>query len=402
MTPSPSRSLRMSDSDTLLLDPRMKMLLANYPPALFPVGLYRSIELLERYSQDLAIGLLDQLDVPARLKTWQTVGALIQRLGYTAQFATPLAWLLERLVESEAIEKEVRGTERHYRLRRELWQPELESLRASVLAIDPANAAALDLMDRAAMVYPAVARGEVSGEQALFGAGEIGLWLVYFDNGNPTYAINNSLAAHAIAGRLPDKSRIRILELGAGAGSAAEALLNVLIEQGLSDRLERYVITEPNTFFRRRAERHLKKHFGHLPLSFAGLDIDRDWCEQGFAGESYDLIFGVNVFHVAHDLSFSLDQARRRLVPGGWLVVGECLRPSPWQPIFPEFMFQILDGFMRVKLEPETRPNPGFLTAAQWRQAFARAGFGHSEVAPDVERIHEMYPYFFTGAICGR
>jgi hypothetical protein len=42
------------------------------------------------------------------------------------------------------------------------------------------------------------------------------------------------------------------------------------------------------------------------------------------------------------------------------------------------------------------------LTAEQWRKAFTRAGFQRVEVAPDVDRIREIYPHFFTGAICGQ
>ena len=42
------------------------------------------------------------------------------------------------------------------------------------------------------------------------------------------------------------------------------------------------------------------------------------------------------------------------------------------------------------------------MTADHWRSAFTRAGFGHAEVAPDINRIREVYPHFFTGAICGQ
>jgi len=83
-------------------------------------------------------------------------------------------------------------------------------------------------------------------------------------------------------------------------------------------------------------------------------------------------------------------------------VIGECLRPYINQPIYPELMFQILESFTNVQIDPEVRPNPGFLTAEQWRCAFTRAGFQRVEVAPDIDRIREIYPHFFTGAICGQ
>jgi hypothetical protein len=97
-----------------------------------------------------------------------------------------------------------------------------------------------------------------------------------------------------------------------------------------------------------------------------------------------------------------LNQARSALARDGWLVIGECLRPCVNQPIYPELMFQILESFTDVQIEPEIRPNPGFLTADHWRRAFTRAGFESAEVAPDIDTIREIYPHFFTGAICGQ
>jgi hypothetical protein len=70
--------------------------------------------------------------------------------------------------------------------------------------------------------------------------------------------------------------------------------------------------------------------------------------------------------------------------------------------MYPELMFQILDSFSDVETDPEIRPNPGFLTGEQWRRVFSRAGFPRTEIAPDVERIREIYPHFFTGAVCGQ
>jgi hypothetical protein len=65
-------------------------------------------------------------------------------------------------------------------------------------------------------------------------------------------------------------------------------------------------------------------------------------------------------------------------------------------------MFQILESFTEVQTDPEFRPNPGFLTAHHWRRAFERAGFQSVEVAPDIDAIREIYPHFFTGAICAK
>ncbi len=383
-------------------DPRLANWLKDYPPAVFSERLYQSIELMERYSIELAIDLLSRLGVIDQLGEWRSVDDLGHMLSFQPRFGFALSWILERLVETGCIEARTNRDTRSYHLRHLPWQPGLEGLRAIGLNIDPANAATLDLLDHAASLYPAVARGEQSGDHGLFGPPGIPLWLNYFSNSNLTYAVNNWVSAILATDRMSTRSRLRILEVGAGAGSASETLVRCLDERALLPRLERYLITEPNAFFRRRSQRDLAKQYPDLPLEWGALDLNLPWDVQGVALGEFDLVYAVNVLHVSKDLLFSLNQARLALADDGWLVIGECLRPYVNQPIYPELMFQILESFTEVQTDPEIRPNPGFLTADHWRRALTRAGFQHAEVAPDTEGIREIYPHFFAGAICGQ
>ena len=383
-------------------DPRLAHWLKGYPPSVFSERLYRSIELMERYSIDLAIDQLRQLDVMDQLGEWRSANELCQVLSFQPGFRFALGWILERLVETGCVEARANGDTRSYQLRRAPWKPDLECLRAVGLNIDPANAASLDLLDHAASLYPAVASGEQSGDHSLFGPQGIPLWLKYFHNDNLTYAVNNWVSAILAADRLSTQPRLRILELGAGAGSASETLVRWFDQCGLLPQIERYLITEPNAFFRRRAQRELAKQYPDLALEWGALDLNLPWDAQGVASSEFNLVYAVNVLHVSKNLLFSLNQARSALTGDGWLVIGECLRPYVNQPIYPELMFQILESFTDVQTDPEIRPNPGFLTADHWRRAFTRAGFERVEVAPDIDSIREVYPHFFTGAICGQ
>ena len=383
-------------------DPRIAQWLQGYPASLFSERLYRSIELMERYSIDLAIDLLARLDVIDQLDEWRSPRKLCQVLSYQPRFSSVLDWLLKRLLETGCLEARTDGDTRAYRLRHALWRPQLAHLRAIGLDIDSANAPTLDLLDQAATLYPAIARGEQNAEQGLFEPQAIPLWLNYFRNENLTYAVNNWVSAVLAAERLSTRSKLRILEIGAGAGSASEILLRWFDERGLLPRIERYLITEPNAFFRRRGERKLATQYRDLPLKWGALDINSAWDNQGVSGGEFDLVYGVNVLHVAKELLFSLNQALCTLATDGWFVIGECVRPYVDQPIYPELIFQILDSFSDVNTDPEVRPNPGFLTADQWRRAFTRAGFERIEVAPQIDRIREMYSHFFTAAICGQ
>ena len=383
-------------------DPRLAEYLREFPPAIFSERLYQSIELMERYSIELAVDLLGQLNLEEHLGAWRTGEELCGLLGFQPRFRVPLQWILARLVETGCIEAQSDGGARSYRLGNLPWKPDPKYVRELGLNIDPANTATLDLLDYAASAYPAVATGRQSDDHNLFGPQGVPLWLKYFNNDNLTYAVNNCVGATAAVARLSSRPTLRVLEIGAGTGSATEVLLTLLDERGLLSRLERYVVTEPNAYFRRYNQRKLAAQYPNLPLEWTTVDLDSPWTGQEIAPGQFDLVYAVNVMHISKNLLFSLNEARSALAVDGWLAIGECLRPYDNQPMYPELMFQILDSFTDVETDPEIRPNPGFLTAEQWRRAFSRAGFPRIEIAPDTERIREIYSHFFTGAVCGQ
>ena len=57
-------------------DPRLAHWLKGYPSSVFSERLYQSIELMERYSIDLAIDLLRRLDVMDQLGEWRSANEL--------------------------------------------------------------------------------------------------------------------------------------------------------------------------------------------------------------------------------------------------------------------------------------------------------------------------------------
>src|SRR5262249_59487700 len=88
-------------------------------------------------------------------------------------------------------------------------------------------------------------------------------------------------------------------------------------------------MSAPVPFFRRRAQRALEAAWPGGPLSVEELDINRPWAAQDVAPGSCTLVWGVNVFHLASRLDEVLSEARAALRSGGWLVVGEGVRPAP-------------------------------------------------------------------------
>ena len=82
-----------SDPPTFTAPPRnarLTRLLQDYPAPVFSEQLYQSIELMERYSIDLAIDLLRRLDVVDQLDEWRSADELCDMLSFQPRFQVRL------------------------------------------------------------------------------------------------------------------------------------------------------------------------------------------------------------------------------------------------------------------------------------------------------------------------
>jgi len=84
-------------------DPRLAEYLKEYPAPVFNEQLYQSIELLERYSVEMALDLAHRLNLLDQLSQWQSVDDLCRFLSFQPSFKFALHWILERLVEIDCV-----------------------------------------------------------------------------------------------------------------------------------------------------------------------------------------------------------------------------------------------------------------------------------------------------------
>jgi SAM-dependent methyltransferase len=342
----------------------------------------RACKLVDLYTLHVAVDLLRELADPALLARGASVDDLLARGGYVATFRPAFAWLLGRAAAG--------GVD----VATPLPRTDRAAVRAACLAIAPSYGPAFTLVDEAAALYPRVARGEVNGDRALLM--KASLWVAYFDNRNGYYALNNRVVAAAVAARAAAAGPARVLEVGAGLGSASEAVLGGL------PAVERYHVTEPLPFFRRRAERRLRAAHPGVAFEFGALDVNAPWAAQGARPAGHTLVVGVNVFHLARDLVATLREAFEALEPGGWLVAGEAIRPHPQACVGAELPFQILQSYHAVETDPLLRLTPGFLTAEGWILALRRVGFTEIALVPDAVRLRDLWQGAITSAVCGR
>lgn len=372
------------------------------PPTLLPLFDDRFIgswDLYEEYVGRLACNVLRTTGLEEAFTQASTVPVAIARAGLDAGVAAvPIRWLAAALVARGGMTKVPGVEDVRYRITTSLSDEDAQEIVAAQTSHDARCLPAFAIAAMAAEQYPAVLRGKVTGEQALFGPDGIGTWVKYFANSNPLYAISNQVGA--IAAEAVFAGGGSILELGGGLGSGAQSLLERLQE---SERaVSRYRFTEISPLFVKRAERVLERWRAQCGLEFAHLDIDRPFAQAGVRPEAYKLVYAVNVLHVAHDLTATLREIRSSLEPGGALVISECVRAFAGQPLPLELIFNLLKSFREPQLEPGWRPNGGFLTPEQWMLALQANGFSDVQVFPDIAAIRDDYPSFAVAAISAR
>ena len=172
-------------------------------------------------------------------------------------------------------------------------------------------------------------------------------------------------AIQTLVAGLPDGRRLRVLEVGAGTGSATASVLPELPE-GRFD----YTYTDISAGFFAEAE----SRFGDTGIEYRVLDVEKDPVEQDFDSHSYDLVIASNVLHATRYLEETLAHCRELLAPSGQLVALENLRGQGWL----DLTFGQLDGWWRFA--DSYRPHHALASPAIWRQALRDAGFGEVEV----------------------
>jgi SAM-dependent methyltransferase len=372
------------------------------PPALVPLfdeSFIRSGLLYDEFVHRLALGIVRDAGLVPALREAGTTAEIAARAGFEPGRALPpLDWILRQLASRRVLEREAGAGGESFRLSG--TPPDLDPgpLREAQRAHDPAWLPSYVVAETVARDYPAFLRGEATGEQILFSPARFRLWFEYFSNDNGLYAVNNRVGAVAVAEWMPRPGVI--LELGGGLGSGALALLQRFADLERLADIETYRFTELVQVFLNRGQRAVLARFSERPpLRCTGLDMNRPFAEQGVAPASVTVVYAVNTLHVAHDLDFTLGEVFTALEPGGRLIVSECVRPRPGQPIYAELVFNLMEAFRAPRLHPEYRPNGGFLTPEQWSRAAVAAGFRDVRFLPDIARLRDEFPGFYVAAI---
>ena len=159
---------------------------------------------------------------------------------------------------------------------------------------------------------------------------------------SPCYRAVNRLVAEAVSvsvSGLPAGRRLRVLEVGAGAGGGRPAAVLPALPQARTD----YTYTDVSAGFFTTAEARFENAGGGM--EYRVLDIEREPSAQGFDVHDYDLVLAANVLHTTRDLGETLRHCRRLLAPSGMLVLLETMAARGW----PDLPFGVLPGLVAVR-----------------------------------------------------
>lgn len=165
----------------------------------------------------------------------------------------------------------------------------------------------------------------------------------------------------------PDRRPARILEVGAGTGATAEAVLPALAGTAAD-----YLYTDVSRYFLDRAREWLRDRAG---VRFARFDIDAEPGGQGFAPGSFDIVIGGGVLNAARDTDASVRWLAGLLAPGGWLVLSEPTVEESWVMTSLAFMMPEAD-------DDRAATGSTFLSLGQWNAVLDGAGLRRAVSLP--------------------
>lgn len=164
-----------------------------------------------------------------------------------------------------------------------------------------------------------------------------------------------------IAFRYP---RMKILEIGAGSGSATKSIL-----ERIGSSYHSYTFTDISPGFFEEAKQQFAEHQDHF--IYQVLNVEKDPSKQGFEDDSYDLVIAANVLHATKSMKDTMTNVRRLLKPGGYLGLMEVTNTST---IGISFCVGGFEGWWAG--EGDGRVWGPMLNASNWENVLQDTGFG--------------------------
>lgn len=198
------------------------------------------------------------------------------------------------------------------------------------------------------------------------------------------------LAAH-------ENPNMKIIEVGAGTGSMTTHILSTLQKlerQHGASKFSEYTYTDISpTFFEKAKDKW--SGLGSR-INFRTFNLEGNPTEQGFPAQEYDILIAGSCLHATIDLDATLQNIRKMLKPGGWLVFLEPIAPNETMT---NFGFGLVSGWWRCA--EDWRSLCPSIPESTWDLLLKRNGFSGNDMCLrdyKSDRCH-LFSIIFTRAV---
>ncbi|POS74346.1 polyketide synthase-5 [Diaporthe helianthi] len=211
---------------------------------------------------------------------------------------------------------------------------------------------------------PAIYSGEKSGIQVAL---QDNLLLDNYETGQ-VYREGNRRLAETVALYAHQNPGLRILEVGAGTGSATNQILPALKGESIWRQYSEYRFTDTTPSFLAGAEERFSSFGG---MTFGTFDMEASAESQGYQGD-YDLVVASNVIHATSDIRSTLINVRNALKPGGKMILLELTQSQ----LSAGLVLGTFSDFWKADNDPSyPRYDGPFLSKSLWQTVLPDAGF---------------------------
>ncbi|KAK3293714.1 uncharacterized protein B0H64DRAFT_434836 [Chaetomium fimeti] len=170
----------------------------------------------------------------------------------------------------------------------------------------------------------------------------------------------------------------RILEIGAGTGSATRGAMKALAGPNGIKRYADYTFTDISAGFLAGAKEMLA---GYRDIHYSVLDIEQDPMAHGYE-PVYDIVLACEAIHATASMERTLAHCRSLLKPGGTLVLAETTRMR----VLLGLLYGTLTGYWQHE---DARTEGPFMNLDIWQRRLQESGFSGVDIhVDDYEAPH--------------
>lgn len=220
-------------------------------------------------------------------------------------------------------------------------------------------------------------RGEQQAALLLFPEGRSDVAEAVYQHTITARYLNTLIGDWILARLAASDTPVKVLEIGAGTGATTLRVQELLAARYGDEPPLAWIFSDVSNFFLVNARRR----FGGLGwLTTALLDIDQPLTAQGIAPGSQQLLVMAGVLNNARNSEQTVRWLAQALVPGGHMLITEPTREHLEILTSQAFM-------MPPPQDDRQRSGLRFLTVAQWRDLFQRAGLMVEACLPGEDHL---------------